>query len=67
MFVSGRSVQSFRVAVGSHRRRDGRCTTGCHGDDPEQGLSLVSADGEQDLRVPGRMPAATALELEERI
>ncbi len=37
------------------------------GDDPEQGLSLVGADGEQDLRVPGRLPAATALELEERI
>ena len=27
----------------------------------------MGADGEQDLRVPGRLPAATALELEERI
>ena len=34
---------------------------------PSEGLSLVGADGEQDLRVPGRLPAATALELEERI
>jgi phosphoribulokinase len=37
------------------------------GDDPEQRLSLVGAEGEQDLRVPGRLDPAVALELEERI
>jgi phosphoribulokinase len=37
------------------------------GDDPEHRLSLVGADGEQDLRVPGRLEPADALELEERI
>src|SRR3954468_21634819 len=41
--------------------------SGGGGDAPEQGLSLVGADGEQALRVPGRLPAATALGLEERI
>jgi phosphoribulokinase len=33
----------------------------------EGGLSLVGANGDQDLRVPGRMEPALALELEERI
>jgi phosphoribulokinase len=37
------------------------------GDDEEHGLSLVGANGEQDLRVPGRLEPAIALELEERI
>jgi phosphoribulokinase len=37
------------------------------GDDPEHALSLVGADGEQDLRVPGRLEPSVALELEERI
>ena len=37
------------------------------GDDSERGLSLVGVDGEQDLRVPGRLEPAVALELEERI
>jgi phosphoribulokinase len=37
------------------------------GDDPEHELSLVGVDGEQDLRVPGRLDPAVALELEERI
>jgi phosphoribulokinase len=33
----------------------------------EDGLSLVGVNGEQDLRVPGRLEPASALELEERI
>ncbi|MDX6533381.1 MAG: phosphoribulokinase [Gaiellales bacterium] len=33
----------------------------------DDGLSLVGANGEQDLRVPGRLEPASALELEERI
>jgi phosphoribulokinase len=37
------------------------------GEDCERGLSLVGVNGEQDLRVPGRLEPSTALELEERI
>ncbi len=33
----------------------------------DERLSLVGVDGEQDLRVPGRLEPAVALELEERI
>jgi phosphoribulokinase len=33
----------------------------------EGGLQLLAADDEQDLRVPGLLPPARALELEERI
>jgi len=36
-------------------------------DGTDDGLSLVGANGEQDLRVPGRLSPAAALELEERI
>jgi phosphoribulokinase len=35
--------------------------------DDERGLSLVGVNGDQDLRVPGQLEPATALELEERI
>jgi phosphoribulokinase len=35
--------------------------------DDERGLSLVGTNDEQDLRVPGLLEPATALELEERI
>jgi phosphoribulokinase len=35
--------------------------------DGDDGLSLVGVNGEQDLRVPGRLEPASALELEERI
>jgi phosphoribulokinase len=35
--------------------------------DDERGLSLVGVNGDQDLRVPGRLEPAMALELEERI
>jgi phosphoribulokinase len=37
------------------------------GEDDDQGLSLVGQNGEQDLRVPGRLEPAIALELEEKI
>jgi phosphoribulokinase len=36
-------------------------------DGGDDGLSLVGVNGEQDLRVPGRLEPAGALELEERI
>jgi phosphoribulokinase len=36
-------------------------------DGDDDGLSLVGVNGEQDLRVPGRLEPAGALELEERI